>query len=159
MGIMRRNQIFFQNCLGCWSSVCPVREQPRCLGGCCMSLCLGAELTALCCGTTHISNPQNSSPCTAGAHQCPTWMEPSRASCTAVGKQDPARHSPRSWWHRLRDPSYMEPVAQPWAWKAACAKPEPYLCQARHKLQQTAVIAQGKMENLQKTNITNTYTN
>lgn len=85
--------------------MCPVREQLKCLGGSCMSLCPGAELTALFRGMTHISNPQNSSSCMAGAHQRPTWTEPSRASCTAVGKQDLARHSSSSCWHQLHVPS------------------------------------------------------
>lgn len=101
--------------------MCLVREQPKCLGGCCVSLCPGAELTALCCGMTHISNPQNSSSFMAGAHRCPTWMEPSRASCTDVGKQDLARHSPWSWWHRLCVPSA-------WSWQLSM---EGSLCQTR----------------------------
>lgn len=56
-------------------------------------------------------------------------------------------------------PLFVELAAKPPAQKTARAKPEPHLCQARHWLQQTAVIAKGRMENFQKTNIPNTCTN
>lgn len=157
MGIMRTNQIFFQNCLAAGAACALSENSPSASEGaaCPSVLVLSSQLSAVGGHTflTHRTLP-------------PAWLEltdvpPARSPAqhhAQLGQAGPRQAQPSLPVAPALCP-LREPAAEPRARTAAGTKPQPHLCQARHRLQQTAAIAKGKMENLQKTNITNTCTN